>query len=156
MLEAIALFFWAFVIWLLVEQDFTAFAFAAAFMAAAGAVIIAARLARWGRGAFTRMPRLFLAMAMRTGAAVADALEIVRAAIAADVTLKPALVRVRTRSAEQASVAALANLLGASPGAIVIAADQEGLLVHVNREDDERFADLRNWEVSFSKWDGRS
>ena len=32
--------------------------------------------------------------------------------------------------------------LGASPGAVVIASDEEGLLVHVNQEGDERFARL--------------
>src|SRR5262245_41874304 len=98
MLEAIALFLWTFAVWLLLQQQFTAFGLATALAGCAASVLVAARLPRLGRGTFTRMPRLVFEPAMRIGAAFADALAIVRAAIAADIRLKPALVRVRTRT----------------------------------------------------------
>lgn len=146
--EAIALFLWTFAVWLLLQQQFTAFGVATALAACAASVLVAARLPRLGRGTFTRMPRLALEQAMRTGAAFADALVILRAAIAADVRLKPALVRVRTRTSEALGIAALANMIGASPGAVVIASDEEGLLVHVNQEGDEPFASVRVWDAA--------
>jgi multisubunit Na+/H+ antiporter MnhE subunit len=102
------------------------------------------------------MPRLAAAQAMQTAGAVADALQIVRAAIAADVRLRPALVRVRTRTSETLGLATLANLIGASPGAVVIASDEEGLLVHVNQEGDERFAKVRTWDAAFDSKEGRA
>jgi len=146
MLEAIALFLGTFVLWLLLQQQFTALGFVAGTMACAAAVLVAARLPRLGRGTFTQTPRLIIVQVARAGAAFADALAIARSAIAADVKLKPALVRVRTRTREALGMAALANLIGAAPGAVVIATDEEGLLVHVNQEGDERFAAVRSWE----------
>ena len=147
MLEAIVLFLWTFAVWLLLQQQFTVFGLAEALAASLACLFVAARVARLGRGTFTRMPRLAAEQAMRTGAAFADALAIVRAAIAADIRLKPALVRVRTRTSEALGLATLANLIGASPGAVVIASDEEGLLVHVNQEGDERFAKVRTWDA---------
>ena len=151
MLEAIVLFLWTFAVWLLLQQQFTAFGLATALAASIACLVVAARLPRLGRGTFSRMPRLAVEQAMRTGAAFADALAIVRGAIAADVRLKPALVRVRTRTSEALGLATLANLIGASPGAVVIASDEEGLLVHVNQEGDERFAKVRTWEAVFDR-----
>ena len=147
MLEAIALFLWTFAVWLSLQQQFTVFGLAIALAACVASVLVAARLPRLGRGTFTRMPRLAVEQAMRTGAAFADALAIVRSAIAADVRLRPALVRVRTRTSDAIGLATLANLIGASPGAVVIASDEEGLLVHVNQEGDERFANIRSWDA---------
>jgi multisubunit Na+/H+ antiporter MnhE subunit len=155
MLEAIALFLGTFVLWLLLQQQFMALGIAAAVAASASVTLIAAQLARPGRGTFTRMPQLLLVQTTRAGAAFADTFAIVRAAIAADVRLKPALVRVRTRSSEPLGLATLANLIGASPGAVVIASDEEGLLVHVNQEGDERFAEVRSWEGLFEREERR-
>jgi multisubunit Na+/H+ antiporter MnhE subunit len=149
MLEAIVLFLWTFAVWLLLQQQFTVFGLASALAASVACVLVAARLPRLGRGTFTRMPRLAAAQAMQMGGAFADAFQIVRAAIAADVRLRPALVRVRTRTSEALGLATLANLIGASPGAVVIASDEEGLLVHVNQEGDERFAKVRTWDAAF-------
>lgn len=147
MLEAIVLFLWTFALWLLLQQQVSAFGLATALAASFACVLVAARFGRLGRGTFTRMARLAAEQAMRTGAAFADAFAIVAAALAADVRLKPALVRVRTRTSQALGLATLANLIGASPGAVVIASDEEGLLVHVNQESDERFAKVKTWDA---------
>ncbi len=147
MLEAIVLFLWTFAVWLFLQQQFTALAIASALLASGACVLVAWRLSRLGGGTFTRMPRLALLQAMRIGAAFAEAFAIVRAAIAADVRLKPALVRVRARTSDAVGLATLANVIAAAPGAVVIASDEEGLLVHVNQEGDERFANVRAWEA---------
>jgi multisubunit Na+/H+ antiporter MnhE subunit len=147
MLQSIALFSGTFVTWLLLEQRFTVAALAAAVAAAIGCVVLTARLPRLGRRTFTLMPRLALVQLTRTAAAFSDAIQTVRAAIAADVKLRPALVRVRTRGGDALSIAALANWIGATPGAVVISTDSDGLLVHVNDEGDERFDRIRDWEA---------
>jgi len=147
MLQAIALFSGTFAVWLLLEQRFTMTALLVAAAASIACVVVTARLPRLGRRTFTQMPKLAAMQAMRAGAALADAIGTVRAAIAADVKLRPALVRVRTRGSDVLGVASLANLIGATPGAVVISSDDEGLLVHVNQEGDERFAHVRDWEA---------
>lgn len=58
-----------------------------------------------------------------------------RAAIAADVTLRPALVRIRTRRQSDASRAALAHFISAAPGGVTVDVDGEGMLAHVLQED---------------------
>jgi len=75
-------------------------------------------------GAFTRAPQAMAMWVMRTPAMMAEALATVRAAVAADVSLKPALVRVRGSGA-----------IGASPGPVVINTDGESTLLHVLDED---------------------
>jgi multisubunit Na+/H+ antiporter MnhE subunit len=67
---------------------------------------------------------------------------VVRAAVAADVTVKPALVRIKTRSAEPFAAAAVADLISAVPGMVVVETDDDGLLVHVINEDKVDAADL--------------
>ena len=146
MLQAIALFSGTFALWLLLEQRFTAAALIAAIAASICCVLLTARLPRLGRRTFTLMPRLAAVQIMRAGGALADAISTVRAAIAADVKLRPALVRVRVRAGDVLSLATLATWIGATPGAVVISSDSEGLLVHVNDESDERFARVRDWE----------
>jgi multisubunit Na+/H+ antiporter MnhE subunit len=147
MLQAIALFSGTFAVWLMLEQRFTMAALLVAAAASIVCVVMTARLPRLGRGTFTQMPRLAAVQAMRAGAALGDAIVTVRAAIAADVKLRPALVRVRTRGSDVLGVATLANWIGATPGAVVISSDDEGLLVHVNQEGDERFAHIQDWEA---------
>lgn len=147
MLQAIALFSGTFVVWLLLEQQFTPAALIAAIVAAIACVAVTARLPRLGRRTFTLMPKLAAVQLMRTGSAFSDAMRTVRAALAADVKLRPALVRVRTRGGDALSTATLANWIGATPGAVVISSDGEGLLVHVNDEGDERFDRIRDWEA---------
>ena len=155
MLQAIALFSGSFAVWLLLEQRFAAAALIAAIAAAIVCVLLTARLPRLGRRTFTLMPKLAAVQLMRTGGALVDAIGTVRAAIAADVRLKPALVRVRTRASDALSVATLATWIGATPGAVVISSDNDGVLVHVNDEGDERFARIRDWESMLARGPSR-
>ena len=154
MLQAIALFFGTFSVWLLLEQRFSAVALIVAAVAGLVCVALTARLTGLGQRTFTMMPKLAAMQLLRAGAALGDAITTVRAAIAADVKLRPAWVRVRTRANDTLSVATLANLISATPGAVVIASDSDGLLVHVNDEADERFAQIRDWEASLARGQG--
>jgi multisubunit Na+/H+ antiporter MnhE subunit len=73
----------------------------------------------------------------------------IRAAIAGDIKLKPAIVRIRTRLTDTAGVASFAGIIGFAAGAIVVASDDEGLLAHVNEEDGDALGHVRNWEDVF-------
>ncbi len=146
MLQASALFLGAFAVWIVLQHQMSAPMLAAGGLAALACVLITAALPRLGRELFTRMPRFVAVQTLRLGAAFADALATVRAALAGDVKLRPALVRVRTRAADAFSIAMLAHWISGTPGAVVIAADEEGLLVHVNNENDERFDNIGTWE----------
>lgn len=121
-------------IWLALTQRFGALE---AIGVAAGAALLctlaAVRMGGVGR-AFAHGPRAAYATLSRTGAVVRGALATIRAAVAADISLKPALVRVRTRGNAQ-DRAAFADLLSATPGAAVVETDADGLLVHVLDED---------------------
>jgi multisubunit Na+/H+ antiporter MnhE subunit len=97
-------------------------------------VVFAARFGGVGRTAFSA-PQLAVLSLGRAGAVLRGALSTIRAAVAADVTLKPALVRVRTRPAGAFAQAAFADLMSAAPGVVVVEADAEGALVHVTDED---------------------
>ena len=73
---------------------------------------------------------LFIVIPMMRGAVAT-----IRKALSADVTLNPALVRVRTRMTRSADRAAFAGLLTATPGMAVVETDAEGFLMHVIDED---------------------
>lgn len=104
-------------------------------------VVISARFGGIARAAFGA-PQLGWLALTRTGAVLRGALTTVRAAIAADVTLNPALVRIRTRAADPFAKAALAELMSAAPGVVVVEADVDSALVHVNDEDGVDAADI--------------
>jgi multisubunit Na+/H+ antiporter MnhE subunit len=142
MLEATALFLLTFALGLLLQLPLTGAGVAAVVGASAASVLTTALFSGLASGVFTRAPAFALRQARRAGVAFADAIAIVRAALAGDVELNPALVRLRAAEADAPDAAMLANLVGAAPGAVVIAVDDEGLLVHVNREEDERDADI--------------
>lgn len=103
--------------------------------AALAGVLLTARLGGVAPNAFARAPQFILVGLARFGAVLRGALSTMRAAIAADVTVKPALVRMRTRAASPFAVAALADMISAAPGAVVVETDEDGLLVHVIDED---------------------
>jgi multisubunit Na+/H+ antiporter MnhE subunit len=146
MLQASALFLGVFALWMVLQRELSAPMLAAGAIAALACVLITAALPRLGRDLFTRMPRFIAVETLRVGAAFADAATTVRAALAGDVKLRPALVRVRTRASDVFSIFVLAHWISGTPGAVVIAADDEGLLVHVNDENDERFENIGSWE----------
>ncbi len=81
-----------------------------------------------------RLPAMVSQFAMRFGATLQGAVAVARAALAADVSLKPALVRLRAPG-DSNSLAALAGMISAVPGAIVVETDAEGFLIHVINED---------------------
>jgi multicomponent Na+:H+ antiporter subunit E len=108
-------------------------------LAAAGAiafvcVLFAARFGGLARTGFSAPQVMVLALG-RVGAVVRGAITTVRAAVAADVTLNPALVRVRTRASGAFTKAMLADLMSAAPGTVVVEADVDSALIHVNDED---------------------
>jgi len=128
---------------------------------AAGAIALGCALfaLRFGGPARTTFsaPHLLALAAARAGDVLRGALAVVRAAVAADVTLKPALVRVRTRPASVFAQAALADLISAAPGAVVVAADEDGLLVHVTDEDGVDAAQLGALEARvLTAFEGRA
>ncbi len=97
--------------------------------------------------AFARAPRLWALSIARAGAVVRGTLATLRAAASADVTMKPALVRVRSRATRSAERASFANLISATPGMAVVETDADGLLVHVLNEDAIDAADLGRLEA---------
>lgn len=98
-------------------------------------VAIAARLGGVSPNAFASAPQFVLLSISRFGAVLRGALSTMRAALAADVTVKPALVRMRTRATTPFGIAAFADMISAAPGAVVVETDDDGLLVHVIDED---------------------
>jgi multisubunit Na+/H+ antiporter MnhE subunit len=135
MLHAAAMLIGIFLLALLVlsGRDLTEAAALAA-MIAAVCVLFAARFGGIGRTAFGAPQVLFLSVSC-AGAVLRGALSTMRAAIAADVTLQPALVRVRTRTQAEFTRAVLAHLMSAPPGIVIVEADADGMLAHVTDED---------------------
>ena len=145
MLHAAAMLLGLCILWLLATLRFGSAAdVAIAVLAAAACVLVSARVGGVG-SAFARAPRALLTIVSRAGAVLAGSVATIRAAVAGDITLKPALVRVRTqgRGAERA---AFADMLSATPGMAVVETDPDGLLVHVMHEDDIDAADLGRLE----------
>lgn len=73
---------------------------------------------------------------------IAGALKTIRTAAAADVSMRPALIRVANARGTTRQRGRVAHGLGAAPGAMVVDVDEGGLLVHVTHEDDAGAADL--------------
>lgn len=96
---------------------------------------VAAWLGGIRKNPFSTAPAFFVLLAARAGAVVRGAATTLRAALAADVTLKPALVRVRADATGAMAKAAAADLISAAPGSVVVDTDGEGMLVHVANED---------------------
>lgn len=148
MINAAAMLLILWLIWLaLAPTDVTPRALATGAAAAAAAFMIAARLGAWGRSAYAHAPRLLLFAVARARGVFRGAVATVRAALAADVTLRPALVRLKTRDASGLSQAAYADLISATPGAVVVETDDDGLLVHVLQEDRIDAAELATLET---------
>lgn len=82
-----------------------------------------------------RLLRLSLLHLRRAWPELRGAGGVVRRAIAADVNMRPALVRVRTRPQSNASRATFVQFVSAHPGGLVIDVDNESVLAHVLHED---------------------
>jgi multisubunit Na+/H+ antiporter MnhE subunit len=134
-------------VWLLYAQRSSMGADAAlAFGVAAACVLLTLRFGGVERGFLQAPARIGLALA-RAGAVMRGALSTMRAAIAADVTLAPALVRVKTRATSAQSRAAFADMISAAPGMMVVESDADGFLAHVLNEDAVDTADLGRLEA---------
>lgn len=142
MLHAAAMLTGLFLLWLALTQRGLSLVDIGLGLAVALVCMLAAwRLGGIGRG-FARAPRLLILRLSRVGAVLRGAVQTVRDALAADVTLKPALVRVRSRVTGAGARAVLAEMISAAPGQMVVEADGEGLLLHVNDEDGVDAAEL--------------
>ncbi len=97
-------------------------------------VMFAARFGGIGASLWSAPQALALGLA-RIGAVFSGAVRTIRSAIAADVTLNPALVRVRSRAECGLARAVMADLVSAAPGALVVETEGDGDLVHVINED---------------------
>lgn len=145
MLHAAAMLFGFVVLWLLTTQHLSSVQDGViAAVAAAVCTMLAWRLGGVG-GAFVRAPRAMYSTIARMGSVMGGAVSTIRAALAADVTLKPALVRIKTRGRGDER-AAFADLLSAAPGMVVVETDAEGFLAHVLDEDSVDPADLGRLE----------
>lgn len=142
MLHAAAMWTGLFLLWLaLTQRGLTLVDIGIGIGAALACLVVAWRFGGVGRG-FARAPRLLILRVGRVGAVLRGAAQTVRDALAADVTLKPAFVRVRSRVTGAGARAVLAEMISAAPGQMVVEADGEGLLLHVNDEDGVDAAEL--------------
>jgi len=140
MLHAAAMLLGLAILWFLATLRFGgALELAGAACAVLACVALSARAG--GLGAFARAPRLAWTFVLRAGSVLHGALATIRAAIAADVSLKPALIRIRTRS-RGADRAVMAGLLSTTPGMVLVDSDPEGFLAHVMNEDSVDAGDL--------------
>ena len=145
MLHAAAMLLGLCVLWLAATQRFHSIAdVAVAIAAAALCALVAARTAGVSR-AFARAPWALSTIVARTGTVLGGCLTTMRAALAPDMPIKPALVHVRTRG-RGPERAAFADMLSATPGLAVVDTDPDGLLVHVLNEDAIDAADLGRLE----------
>lgn len=143
MLHAAAMLFGLFVLWLLSTQAWsTPQDVAIAAVAVLACVLAGARFGGLARNPFGRAPQFLLLVLGRISAVIAGALATLRAALAGDVTLRPALVRVKTRAVSPLARAAFADMISAAPGVVVVESDADGLLVHVI---DEEAVDARDF-----------
>jgi multisubunit Na+/H+ antiporter MnhE subunit len=145
MLHAAAMLLGLCLLWLLTTERFNTLEdFAVAAAAALACTLIAARLGGVG-AAFARAPRALLTVASHAGAVLRGSLATLRAGLAADVTLAPTLVHIRTRG-RGGERAAFADMLSATPGMAVVETDPAGFLVHVINEDDIDAVELARLE----------
>ena len=146
MLHAAAMLIGLSAIWLLATQQWHSLQQLGAAVAVAAACVAVS--ARFGgvSSVFQSAPRLALLSFTRVGAVIVGGLVTLRAAAAADVTLTPALVRIKTRGATPAARASFASQLSTAPGMAVVETDVDGFLAHVLNEDAIDAAELGRLE----------
>jgi multisubunit Na+/H+ antiporter MnhE subunit len=126
-------------------------------IAAGASLVCVAVAARFGgiSTAFMQAPRLLWIASKRAGALFMGAMSVIRRAVSADVTLSPALVRVKTRSSKPEERAAFAHLLTSIPGVAVVETEADGLLAHVINEEGIDATELGRLEQALSQGSGR-
>lgn len=147
MLHAASMLTGLWIIWLLVTGGWTSNEELAVSALATLVCVVFAWRAGGVSGAMTRLPADVVRASQRMGAVIGGAIATMRAAIAADVTLKPALVRVKSRAQSQEQRAAFGAMISATPGMAVVDVDPDGLLVHVLNEDAVDAEDLGRLEA---------
>lgn len=148
MLRAAAAFFSAFSIWLLVAQRVhSAAELVLGAGIAAAAVLIGLHFGGGASGGFARAPGMLWLGASRGKGVISGSMLTARAALAGDVKLSPGLVRLKMRSDDPDVRADLAALISATPGAVVVDTDVEGLLIHLIDEDDADGHELSGLEA---------
>lgn len=147
MLHAASLLTGLWIIWMLVTGGQTSPENLIVAGAAALACVLFAVRAGGAADAFLRAPQTLILSISRIGAMLRGAFATMRAAIAADVTLKPALVRVKTRTQQANDRAAFAAMISATPSMAVVDIDADGVLVHVLNEDAVDAEDLGRLEA---------
>ncbi len=134
MLSAVSMALGVSVLWLLLTQQWsTPVDFAVALAVGLIALVSTARVGG-PSPAFTRLPSVLLALFRRIGTVIGGAMATLRAALAADIILKPGLVRVKSSLAGR-DASAFSGMVTMAPGAAVIDTDDEGMFVHVLNED---------------------
>ncbi len=113
-------------------------------VAALTCVLTAARFG--GLSSSTFSPGILALTLRHLPAVFRGALATLRAAVAADITLRPALVRIKPRPSSDSARASFAGLISAAPGTLVVEADADGLLVHVLNEDSVDAREISNIE----------
>jgi multisubunit Na+/H+ antiporter MnhE subunit len=108
--------------------------FALALAVALASVAAATMLGGVRKNPFSSAPQFLILITSRLGPQISGALATIRAALAADVTLQPALVSMRTNTASAFAKAAMIDMASAAPGAVVVESDADGVLVHVTDE----------------------
>lgn len=136
MLHAAAMLIGLFVLALVLTQRWSSGGDLAALGALALAcVAIAVRFGGVARNPFSALPQMLALMTSQAPRVMAGALGAIRAALAADVTLKPALVRVKAQTDGAFARAAFTDAVSAAPGAVAVESDADGMLIHVIDED---------------------
>lgn len=96
---------------------------------------------------FSSLPVVLARSLVRGGAVIDGVRATMAAALGVRTRMRPALVRARVAGASRDRVA-LAFLISATPGLVVVDSDEEGLLVHTSDEDAPDAMSLAGLETS--------
>jgi hypothetical protein len=122
------------IILLLLTLPATALGVAQAALGAALATAMALRAGGASR-AFSRSARSVVGLLTRNGVVIGSAIATIRAALAADVTLSPGLVRIRVANEDGSDAEDVVAKIGAAPGFCVVSAERDSVLAHALNEN---------------------
>lgn len=142
MIRAATMLLGLWIVLLLMTLPATAIGAAQAGLGAVLATVLAMRAGGASR-VFSHLPQSVAALALRLGGVIGAGIATIRAALAADVTLSPALVRIRLDANEGIDGADAVAKIGAASGLSVVALDKDSLLAHALNEDSVDIARVR-------------
>jgi multisubunit Na+/H+ antiporter MnhE subunit len=135
MLRAIAMALGLSLFWLVLSQpQNSVWSWSAMGAAVLGCIVCAGRFGGI-TDTYLRAPRLIVAHARRSAGVLEGVLSIVRAASASVFPGAPTLLRLRVQARDPGRRASFASLLNATPGLLVVDADDSGLLLHAFDEE---------------------